>query len=482
MKTIKRWLQSLSYRTGLIVLSLCVPFYVLSFAQALLPVSTEAKGMLFFVLFGLAKTTQYAGITIIGAEGYKRLKARWKRRKAEVPVAGAAILMLLSPMVAGEAVAQKPKVQKRAEYEYFMDMPVYIDSIQAGLTYPLAWRNYPVRNYPQWQEEARRKVWEMMGTLPPKADDFDLRIEAREQREGYEALRISAQLTRWYRVKGYLLVPHSDGKAAGGGQKGGRYPAVNLLHDHGAHLYIGKEKMIRPFDCDSAVLADADEWAANLYEGQYLGDYLARQGYVVISMDAPLWGDRGRKEGVDRNRYDIIAGNMMMAGADICAYMHYDDVLGTELLASLPCVDADRIGAAGCSMGAYRAWMLAALSPRVKATAAVCWMTTTEAQLTTLYNRRENGGFANCIPGLRNFLDYPDIASITAPNAMLMINGTEDKLFKVPGVERAYSIMQEVWAAAGNEKGFEPHLLKQPHTCNREDQRLVLDFFDRNLK
>ena len=42
-------------------------------------------------------------------------------------------------------------------------------------------------------------------------------------------------------------------------------------------------------------------------------------------------------------------------------------------LASLPFVDAQRIGCTGCSMGAYRTWMLAALSDRVKCGAAVCW-------------------------------------------------------------------------------------------------------------
>ena len=56
---VKRWLQSLSFRTGVIVLACCVPFYILSFAQMLLPISATAKGVLWTVLFGLAKTCQY---------------------------------------------------------------------------------------------------------------------------------------------------------------------------------------------------------------------------------------------------------------------------------------------------------------------------------------------------------------------------------------------------------------------------------------
>ena len=73
----------MSFRTGVIVLTSCVIFYILSFAQMLLPISAEAKGVLWFVLFGMAKTTQYAGLTILGVEGWRRLKARFRRQEQE---------------------------------------------------------------------------------------------------------------------------------------------------------------------------------------------------------------------------------------------------------------------------------------------------------------------------------------------------------------------------------------------------------------
>jgi len=78
-EAVKRWLQSLSFRTGVIVLLCCIPFYILSFAQMLLPISAAAKAALWTVLFGLAKTCQYGGLTILGVEGYKRLKRIIKR-------------------------------------------------------------------------------------------------------------------------------------------------------------------------------------------------------------------------------------------------------------------------------------------------------------------------------------------------------------------------------------------------------------------
>ena len=84
LRRTRRWLAGFSFRTGLVVLAFCVVFYILSFAQMLLPISAALKGTLWFWLFGLAKLTQYAGLAIIGVEGVKRLKLRKKVKKESV--------------------------------------------------------------------------------------------------------------------------------------------------------------------------------------------------------------------------------------------------------------------------------------------------------------------------------------------------------------------------------------------------------------
>ena len=363
--------------------------------------------------------------------------------------------------------------QKRAKYEFKRNLPVYADSLIKDLTFPLAWGNSDITNFDDWRKAARQKVFDCMLTPPPPpAEGYDVKVLAEEQRDGYKARKIEIRLSRYYTVPAYLLIP--DGK--------GPFPAVNALHDHGAHLFIGKEKMIRPLACeDSLVKVDAEQWAQQLYEGRFVGDYLARHGYVVFSADAPMWGERGQQEGPKRERYDMIAGNMMMYGIDLSAYMTYDDISGTEFLATLPEVDATRIGCMGCSMGAYRAWMLSALSNRIKAGAAVCWMVTTDEQMSFKYSRTENGGFANCFPGLRRWLDYPHVASIACPKAMLFINGSQDKLFPVPGVEKAFKVMHDTWKSQGASDKLETELWDIPHSCPVKAQERVLDFFRKNL-
>lgn len=80
---IKSWLQGLSFRTGVIVLASCIPCYIISFAQMAAPISTEAKAVLWFIFFGLAKTCQYGGLTILGVEGMKRVKDWWNDKKKQ---------------------------------------------------------------------------------------------------------------------------------------------------------------------------------------------------------------------------------------------------------------------------------------------------------------------------------------------------------------------------------------------------------------
>ena len=380
--------------------------------------------------------------------------------------------------------SSKPKLQKREKYEWQGEIPTYVETLKKELTYPMAWGNSPIRNFKKWKKAARAKVFECMMTPPKAAAAWDMEVLGEEQRDGYKAQKIAFNINAYSRITAYLLIP--DGK--------GPFPTVNALHDHGAHLFIGKEKMIRPFftpgEKDSPtkqalcqeILDDADAWARQLYDNQYVGDYLAKHGYVVFSADAPMWGERGRKEGVDRNKYDLIAGNMMMLGRDLSAFMTYDDISSTEFLASLPMVDAKRIGCVGCSMGAYRSWMLSALSDRIKAGASICWMITTDAQLTRRFGRKENGGFANCIPGLRQYLDYPHIASLACPKPMLFINGTKDKLFPVPGVKDAFAEMHKVWKSQGADNLLDTELWEIPHSCGLKAQEKMLEFLDKNLK
>lgn len=357
-------------------------------------------------------------------------------------------------------------------FELQRDMPVYYETLRDELQYPDAWGNSEITDYDEWREYARGVLLQQ---LQYQADDtpFDYQVVDTEQRDGYTAYRIELNINRYVRISALLLRPDGDGV----------FPAVVLLHDHGAKFEIGKEKNIRPFASDTATLAIADAWAEKCYDNVYTGDYLAQNGYVVLAIDALFWGERGRKEGVRYDSQQALAANLLQMGRSWCGMITADDMRSADFLATLPYVDAERIGAVGFSMGAHRAWMLSAATDRVKAAAAVCWMCVTDALMTPTNNQAKGGSaYAMIVPGLRNHLDYPHVAAIACPKPMLFINGSKDKLFPVDGVEEAYAYMHNVWDECGVDDHLVTTLYDTPHTFNSAMHTQVLNFLNKWLK
>ena len=356
-------------------------------------------------------------------------------------------------------------------YEVQNDMPLFYEQLKKSLTYPMAWGNAPEKDFGKWREQAREKLLECIQPAPPVAP-YDMKVIATEKRKGYEAQKIVFNVSEYSRVPAYLLVP--EGK--------GPFPAVLLLHDHGAHFTIGKEKMVRPFGVSEIVMKDADNWAVGCYDGQYVGDYLAENGYVVLALDALFWGERGRKEYARYDSQQALSANLLQMGMSWGGLIAWDDIRSAEFWASLPQVDKEKVATMGFSMGAHRAWMTMAATDAVKAGAAVCWMNTTDSLMTMTNNQNKGGSaYAMLVPNIRRYMDYPHVASIACPKPMLFTNGKKDKLFPVEGVEAAYDTMRKVWDSQGAGEHLQTKLYDLPHFCSKEIQKAILDFFNKEL-
>lgn len=81
LEKVRSWLSRLSFRTGVIVLVLCVILHVAAFVPLAFDLSAQFKAIWWFWCFGAAKATQYTGLAIVGAEGVKRLRRYFKKKK-----------------------------------------------------------------------------------------------------------------------------------------------------------------------------------------------------------------------------------------------------------------------------------------------------------------------------------------------------------------------------------------------------------------
>ena len=352
-------------------------------------------------------------------------------------------------------------------------MPVFFERMKQKLTFPMAYENSGIKSFAKWKKKARDVVYREMQILPDAPKDYAMEVMETERRDGYEARKIMFNISEWSRVPAYLLVPEGEGP----------HPAVLLLHDHGAHFTIGKEKMVRPLNVPKEVTDDAEQWTQTCYDGVFVGDYLAKHGYVVLAVDALFWGDRRRKEGADYDIQQALASNFMQMGSSWGALIVIDDVRSAEFLASLPFVDAGKIASLGHSMGGYRSWMASALTDVIAVSVNVCWLATTDG-LMVMNNNQNKGGsaYSMIIPGLRRYMDYAHVASIACPKPSLFFNGRNDKLFPVASVEEGYKILRKTWESQNAGDRLVTKLWDEKHYYNKEMQREALEFLDKWLK
>ncbi|MEE1942816.1 alpha/beta fold hydrolase [Streptomyces sp. TRM 70361] len=310
-------------------------------------------------------------------------------------------------------------------------LPACHERLRAELTFPLAWGTSPIRDFRTWRQVARTKVEEHL--FQPR-DDTPFHAEVLDERvaEGVRHRIVLFNVTRFSRVRATVLLPRGRGP----------FPAVLLLHDHGSRFDIGKEKLVRPW-YDETRLSSARDWAEKRFGGRFVGDELARRGYAVLAVDAPGWGDRC---GLAYEGQQALAANLFHLGASPAGLLAREDERAAAFLARLPEVDGERVAALGFSMGAYRAWQVAALSDHVGAAVAACWMTgLKELTVPGSNTLRGQSAYFMLHPGLPRHLDIPDVASIAAPGPMLFLAGERDPLFTPEGVETAYRKLRAVW-------------------------------------
>ena len=361
----------------------------------------------------------------------------------------------------GETTFESPGVEDR--------LPVFYGALASRMDYPLSWLSGGHSDFAVWRLKARTKVMECLLSAPPTVS-FVPKVIAEQDRGSYLARKVVFSVTGDSRVLAFMLVPKSAGP----------HPAVLLLHDHGAKFDIGKEKDIEPWGEEPAKLESARKWVAQYYGGRFIGDELARRGYVCFATDMLNWSDRG---GGGYENQQALAANLFQFGVSWAGLIAHEDLRAAEFLATRPEVDAKRVAAMGLSVGGFRTWQLAALSDRIAAGVSVCWMATGKGLMVPKNNQTVGqSAFTMIHPGLANQLDYPDVASIACPKPMMFLCGSRDKLFPVTAIEAAFGKMRKVWESQQAADRLATRLYDAPHEFNAAMQDDAFNWLDRQFK
>ncbi len=275
-------------------------------------------------------------------------------------------------------------------------------------------------------EAEQRKAWtrstvlRLIGGLPSRRTPLHARVVGTVPEQGFHVERVIYDSLPGFHVTANLYLPD---------KAGARFPAVIWTPGHSPY---GK----------------LDAW--------YFASNMARLGVAVLSYD-PI-GEGERMQYLDpatgkslasrpTGEHSEASSQMMLGGRHIARYFVWDAMRGIDYLAGRPDIDANHIGAAGCSGGGTVTAYLAALDPRVKAAGVACYITNYSELLPTLGPQEAE----QTIPGfLEAGLGFPDWIEAAAPRPYAVISTTED-MFPFAGARQSVDEARRIYGLYGSE-------------------------------
>jgi acetyl esterase/lipase len=263
----------------------------------------------------------------------------------------------------------------------------------------------------------RRELYGLLGDLPDRQRPISGRQRAEEKRDGFVLETWDLDLNGIETVPAFVARPVDAA---------GRRPAVVFNHSHGGGYTIGKQEFL-----DSRTYLQPEPYAVTL----------TRLGCVAVCIDHWVFGERAHTSELDMFKASLWQGEVLWGK------MVYDSLRTVDWLVARSDVDGGRIGTLGMSMGSSMAQWLAALDVRIKATVDICCLT----DYHTLLARKGLGGHGvyYYVPALLKHFTASQINALIAPRAHLAIEGTQDKLAPIDGVELIDRELTRVYAAAG---------------------------------
>jgi cephalosporin-C deacetylase-like acetyl esterase len=276
--------------------------------------------------------------------------------------------------------------------------------------------------FEQRKAQVRAKILELIGGLPEHHGPVAVKEFGSLAGDGFRVEKLAYESLPGLWVTANLYIP-SIGD--------GPFPAVLLAPGHEA---TGKQS-------------------------QYsFGGNLARSGIMALAIDPLGQGERLQYFDPEK-KASTIGGSTgehgeanvpaMLIGEEVARYFVNDSMRGIDYLVSRQDVNAERVGALGCSGGGTSTAYLAALDDRVKVAGVACYITSFKELLPSATGVQEA---EQSIPHfIEQGLDFGDYVELFAPKPYAIISTTAD-MFPFEGAKQSYEEAKGVYKLYGAEE------------------------------
>lgn len=373
------------------------------------------------------------------------------------------------------------------------DVGVYREMMDEILAQQGARLSYLARDWPeidQWRAEARGKLVELLA-FRPKPAPLDARTDRSIVHDGLRIEEVSWEVGYGPRCRAWVMKPQNAT---------GKLPAVLALHDHGGFKYWGKEKIAEA----DHIFPLTPEHRERAYGGVPWANALAKLGFLVLIHDTFAFGSRAVPvEGLSA-RYqarfkdlqpgtpdyirayntfagqheDILAKSLFTAGTTWPGVYAYEDRRAVDYLLTRDDADPARIGCGGLSGGGLRTVFLAGTDSRIRAAAAVGFMSTWQD---FLHDRVFTHTWMLYVPYCARYLDFPDILTLHGPKPTLVQYDEDDPLYSLQGQKDADARLRATFTKMGAAEAYKGTFYPGPHKFDLPMQKEAFEFFRRSL-
>jgi dienelactone hydrolase len=298
-----------------------------------------------------------------------------------------------------------------------------------------------------WQQQLRSKLTDLLGGFPARAPLNPQTLNTRDF-PGYRRQKFVFQSRPGVSVIAYLLTP-TAGKPP--------HPTVVCIPGHG-------------YGVNDIVGIDEDGLDRTGKPG-YQHDFAiqaAEHGLAALAIEPMAFGYRRdpltiQKGGPRATACQPAAGSALLLGQTMIGWRVWDVMRAIDWIETRPELDASRVGCMGISGGGTCTQFASALDVRIKAAYVSGYLNTFKDSIMSLSHCIDN-----YVPGILNWAENYDIASLIAPRYFFSEGGDHDPIFPPHATRAAFAKVKQTYKVFGVPDHAEQQIFPGEHVFHGE--------------